>query len=168
MRGIYKLQLSAFFGQNIWYDTHLFAEEYQKAQFFLQNNEYDEAKQALKAMVVLYRGDYLTSIYSDWCRYIREELQRNYIYVCLQLAYFAFQEKDFDKCIDYSQRILLYDKYNEDAYYVLISCYVMQEKKRQAYNYYLQCKQTLQEDLDIEPNGSIKSLYHKYIRHGSK
>ena len=63
--GTYALNLVSLYGSQVWYDVDVFGQRYHLAKQALGAKDDQAAREALLAMVDLYRGDYVQSFYSD-------------------------------------------------------------------------------------------------------
>jgi DNA-binding SARP family transcriptional activator len=157
--GTYALNLSACYGDLVWYDVDEFQQHHNNAQQALVQKKIPDARASLLAMINLYQGDYVPSIYSDWCNTRRDELRTLYLDARRSLGQIALHEKTYDESIIHWQHILALDTSQEEAHYGLMCCYTQQEKRGLAIRQYQQCKEILWQELGIEPGVAVKNLY---------
>jgi DNA-binding SARP family transcriptional activator len=155
----YTLELTSCYGEQVSYDVARFEACFAGAREALARQDEAAAAPALEEMVDLYRGDYLLPLYSDWCSVRRESLRTAYLDAHLHLAELAWRSEDFEKCVDHWQQIVAIDPLREEAHAGLIRCYLRQGKRGLALRQYTRCRETLQQELGIEPGPSIQRLY---------
>lgn len=161
--GSYRLELSALYGENVWYDVEAFEYHYLEAKKAIAAQDAVEARKYLECVIALYRGDYVQSLYGDWCIFRRDELLRTYMEARKQLAMLAWSTKEFDESIEHWQKLLIVDNCLEDAHYGLMQCYVAQGKRGLALRQYQLCADILHKELSIAPGNEVQKMYNKLI-----
>ncbi|HEU5229678.1 MAG TPA: bacterial transcriptional activator domain-containing protein, partial [Ktedonobacteraceae bacterium] len=119
------------------------------------------AKKALLSMVDLYQGDYGRPFSNDWCIFRRDELCTMYLEARRQLAQIAWRGQAYDESIHHWHHILNRDNCQEEAHYHIMLCYLRQANRSAALRQYQLCKETLQEELGIEPGPAIENLHRR-------
>jgi len=157
----YSLHLAACYADNVWYDVQQFRLRRRKAEQALVDNDESTAKKALQDMVELYQGDFVRSFSHDWCIFRRDELCTLYLEAQRQLAQIAWRGQAYDESIYHWRHILEKDNCREEAHYHIMLCYLRQARRSAALRHYQICKQTLQEELGIDPGPAIENLYHR-------
>ena len=118
----------------------------------------------LRETLLLYQGDLLAdSPYSDWCALRREDLRRQFIEACLQLADLLEAERQTDEAIRYYAQALDHDPLREDAHRGLMRCYARTGRRELAVRQYRLCEKVLLEELDVRPSEITEAL-HEVIR----
>jgi LuxR family maltose regulon positive regulatory protein len=159
--GLYRLNLSALYGSEIWYDVALFEKLYTEARKALDERDDASAHSCLTSLVALYKGDYLQSFYNDWCLRRRNRLRLLYMDGREQLALLAWREECWDESIEHWQYLLSVDPCFEKAHYGIMRCYLRQGKRELALRQYQSCCQNLQAELQTTPGPAIKKLYQQ-------
>ncbi|GCE12818.1 BTAD domain-containing putative transcriptional regulator [Tengunoibacter tsumagoiensis] len=159
--GTYKLDLTPVYGKHVWYDVAEFQHYYQQAQTALACKEIAVMREKLLAMIHLYQGDYLRSIYSDWCRTQRDEARTLYLNARRSLGQIALDEKAFDESIMHWQRMLALDNCLEEAHLGIMICSVELGKRGLAIRQYQQCREILHQELGVEPGHALQDLYQR-------
>jgi DNA-binding SARP family transcriptional activator len=159
--GLYRLNLSALYGPEIWYDVVLFEKRYNEARKALDEHNDAAARSCLAGLVALYKGDYLQSFYNDWCIRRRNRLRLLYMDGREQLALLAWREETWDESIEHWQYLLSVDPCFEKAHYGIMRCYLRQGKRELALRQYQSCCQNLQAELQTTPGQAIKKLYQQ-------
>ncbi|HZU68688.1 MAG TPA: BTAD domain-containing putative transcriptional regulator [Ktedonobacteraceae bacterium] len=161
--GSYWLDLASPYGSEIWYDVARFQESYERAKQALARNDEDGAQEAFEAMITLYRGDYVQSFYSDWCRARRDELRRNYLDARHHLAHIAWRREQYDASAEHWRQMLALDDCLEEAHYGLMRYYLHAGKRGLALRQYQRYRETLQQELGVQPGPAIQGLYQRLV-----
>ncbi len=161
--GGYSLDLTSQYGSDICYDIASFQECYENAKQALARNDEDAAQKAFESMIVLYRGDYLQSFYSDWCSARRDELRRIYLDARHQLAHIAWRREQYDASADHWRQMLALDNCLEEAHYGLMRYYLHAGKRGLALRQYQRYRDTLQQELGVQPGPTIQGLYQRLV-----
>jgi DNA-binding SARP family transcriptional activator len=156
---MYTLELTSRYGKEICYDVARFEACSTNAQEALARKDEDSAVSARQKMIDLYRSDYLLPFYSDWCSLRRDTLRTAYLDAHLYLAQYSWRSEAFDVCAHHWQQIVAADPCREEAHAGLIRCYLRQGKRGLAWRQYIRCRETLQQELNIEPGPGIQRLY---------
>jgi len=156
---LYSLNL----GDSVWYDIAIFKEQQKLATQALDSGDEAHAREALQAMIQLYRGDYVQSFYSDWCTFRRDELRRAYLDARRQLAEMAWRDEQLDESTVHWQHMLAIDNCLEEAHYGLMRCYLRQGKRGLVLRQYQRCRDILQQELAVQPGPAIQNLYQRII-----
>lgn len=160
--GIYTLQLKKMY--TVEYDVEQFQNLFAQAQA-AQRTENDEgAERAFERMLDLYKGDFVTTFYSDWCIPRRNELRQSCLDAHYQLALIAYKNLDFEKSIFYWKKIISMNAMLEYAHEGLIRCYIQQGHRNLALYHYHYYATTLQNELDILPGESLQILYQNLMK----
>jgi len=123
-----------------------------------------EAKIALLSQAVeLYRGDYLEEFFSDWCLVRRENLRVRYISALITLGDLHLKLGEYTTALQFYNRVLRSDPYQETAYRQAIRCYVMMGDRASAIRKYQECVAVLREGLGLDPMSETQALYQQLI-----
>lgn len=166
--GMYTLNLTDLYGENIQYDVAVFLAREATAKQALAADDNETARKAFREMVNLYQGDYVQSFYSDWCMPRRDELRRIYLDARRQLARLAWREEIFDESALHWQHILAVDKTSEVAHYGLMQYYLHQGKRDMALRQYQHCRAILHEEFAATPGPPLQKLYQRLISTGKE
>lgn len=116
----------------------------------------------------LYGGIFLNDIYikdapafNDWIFYEREELQRLYFEVQINLSDEYEKLGFYDEAIAPFNRLIKIDPLHEDLYYRLMNLYNISGYRTTAIETYLKLKKLLREELNISPMKDIQELYQQ-------
>ncbi len=149
----YRLNL----GKNGSIDTM----EFQQAVNQAENNEKQHLNTYLKAESI-YRGCYLENdLYIDWCANERERLNHIYLNLLSKITEFYEREKQFNECVLYAQKYLVFDHYAENIYRRLMRCYSHMGNRSMIIKTYEKCKTQLQDDLNCLLSKETMDLYRQ-------
>lgn len=166
--GTYGLNLQNLYGDHIWYDVAVFKHLYTQGKNALRKEDELKAKEHFQEMITLYRGDYVQSFYSDWCRLRREELVRIYMDALTRIAHISWKHDLFEETFHYYQKMLEVESLQENAHYGIMRYYIHQGNFTQALQHYQNYKESLQNELSTIPGISIQKLYHKILQQNSE
>jgi LuxR family maltose regulon positive regulatory protein len=164
--GCYSLDLAASFGEGVFYDVAVFQAYDEQAKQALLHNDNTQAETCLRAMIDLYHGDYVQTIYSNWCSLQRDTLRRANLDAYGKLAEICFQEERWEESIHFWERMLAVDYCQEEAHYGLMRCYAQMGKRSNALRQYQRYAQILHDELSISPGTGIFSLYQQLMEPG--
>jgi DNA-binding SARP family transcriptional activator len=121
----------------------------------------------LEEALDLYRGDLLEGCYDDWCLAERERLQLLLLRVLKRLQRDCRLGEAFEAAISYGHRLLTLDPLQEDVHRELMRCHVEAGQRPLALGQFRRCRETLRQELDIEPMPETWRLYRR-IRGGQE
>lgn len=136
----------------LWVDAHEF--ENQATEFLA-----DPTPEIINVNLDLYQADLLIDFYDDWIFPLREHFHSLFIDTLLQMTQQMRSQSEYDRAIDFSRKILAFDKANERAYQHLMFCYMAQGDRNAALKQYMNCKQSLIDELGVEPATATMALY---------
>lgn len=124
------------------------------------NGHTDRAIESLKEAVALYRGDFLADTpYEEWAILLRETLRVRHLDLLDRLARLLLERERIGECIDIAQRILNEDMCREDAHRLLMRCYALQGRTRQALRQFDLCRRSLRDAIGVDPSPATLNLY---------
>jgi DNA-binding SARP family transcriptional activator len=125
---------------------------------YVFNNNWLAAIPFYTQAIHLYRGDLL--IGADVSAIVeRERLRAHFLSLLASLADYSFSVNDYGFCLYYAERLLRYDACREDAYRLMMRCYVRRGERAQALRQYRLCQTILQAEYDAAPEPSTTLLY---------
>lgn len=153
----YGLNLSAGY----WLDVEEFESLAAKGRALAEARQ-PEAMELFRQAVDLYKGDYLAEcLYDDWSSAERERLLALYLRTGSQFARMLAENEAYEESIDVCEKVLARDRCWEEAYRLLMFCYFKQGRRPSAIRTFEKCRQTLQEELGIEPMADTVRLYQQ-------
>lgn len=165
--GKYSLDLTCLYEHRVWYDVAVFEQLYGKATHALSEGDDTAAQTYLLEMITLYTGDYLSTLYSNWCIIQRDRLRQMCLDMYRKLAQIAWRHEQFEESITFWQRLLSIDSCQEDAHYGIMRALLKQGKRGMALRQYQLCVSTLKEELNIVPGVELQRLYHRLTERAS-
>jgi len=112
-----------------------------------------------QAAVELYRGDLLADFYDEWIAPIREKLRAQYVDLLLRLVQALRARGEYIRAIHYARRALMVEPANEKVHQNIMVCFVAIGDRHAALRQYEECKQSLRNELAVEPSPETQSLY---------
>lgn len=145
-------------------DDEEFEHHWLAGQQLEKKGEFDEAMREYMMAESLYRGDYLEDdLYEEWTLMRREMLKDIYLNILSRLAEHSAQTVDYEKCIDYCQKILAKEPCYEEGYRQLMRSYSRLGQRNRALKWYRVCERTIRRELDITPEYQTVTLYHQLL-----
>ncbi|MFA5031458.1 MAG: BTAD domain-containing putative transcriptional regulator [bacterium] len=116
-----------------------------------------------ESMVGLYNGDFLPEMYEIWSEEERQYYKEQYLTALGKLASYCLKKRDFEKTLEYSEKVIAADEFNEPAYFMAMRAYSTLKKRKEASILYKKLEKILKQELNIEPSVETKALFHKLI-----
>ena len=123
-----------------------------------------QAFEYYQAASELYRGDYLTNMYSDWCIERQEELSVLYIEGLLKQAELAIRLGLAEEVLTSLARCLTLDPCNEAAHLLRLRFYLRSKNTTMLSQSYQAYCQVLQQELKAKPSPEIQKFYQRAIQ----
>ncbi|SJZ41081.1 BTAD domain-containing putative transcriptional regulator [Selenihalanaerobacter shriftii] len=139
------------------YDVALFEKLFNKGkkadEYIIRINYYRQA-------INLYKGDLLPGdLYQDWITKERERFMSLFLDMADELLIYYYQNREYEKCIKLTDRMLEINKHFEQAYFYKMKSYNQMGQRSFAIKAYQSCKKVLNEELKINPNSRIEEYY---------
>lgn len=113
--------------------------------------------------VKLYAGVLLPSCYDEWILPERQHLQRRVMDALRQLVGLLESERDYRTAIDYAQRLLQDDPFDETTYCTLMRLHAANGDRAGALRVYHRCVEILQEEFAAAPASPTQELYQHLL-----
>ncbi|MSP13036.1 MAG: hypothetical protein EXR62_08760 [Chloroflexi bacterium] len=127
-------------------------------------------REALERAVDLYDGaggpplsGLLPDCYDDWILPERERYQRAFVQVVARLADLLESQQEYRTAISYTQRLLRHDPLDEATYRRLLRLYSLSGDRAGARRLYHTCVETLQRELDADPEPETQAAYETWV-----
>jgi DNA-binding SARP family transcriptional activator len=143
------------------YDAERFTRELAMAQ---ASNDPDGRIKHLKAAVSTYQGSFLPKIDQTWVFTQRQAYEQQFIDAGLQLATLLLQQGLPGAALQYAKRIIEQDSCNEAAYRLTMQVYAAQGDRSSVKRTFDFCKQTLNNELGVEPGDVTRDLFDSLMR----
>jgi DNA-binding SARP family transcriptional activator len=157
--GSYRLNLAAGVGV----DTLSFERLARTGDEHSRNGQYGAAATAYQQAVGLYAGD-LYAAADAHAVVERERLRARFHTLLARLAEHHFKENDYATALDYALGLLESDPTREDAYRIVMRCYVRRGERAQALRQYRVCERILRSEFDARPEPATLALFER-VRH---
>ena len=118
---------------------------------------------SVRTAVNYYQGDFLQGCYQGWCVYERERLQSMYLTMLDRLIEECLDRREYEKGIEYGQRILHHDPASERAHRQLMKLHCLAGDRTAAIRQYERCVNSLREELGVKPDRRTVELYEQLI-----
>jgi len=119
----------------------------------------------------LYSGAFLEDFYikdaplfNDWVFYEREDLQRNYFKLQMNLSKEYQKQKWYSKAIAPLNKLIKFDPLHEELYFHLIKLNYLSGNRTASIETYHKLKKLLREELNISPSKEIQELYNHIFK----
>lgn len=127
--------------------------DFQEFERAIQNEEWEKAVQ-------LYQGDlFPQDLYAEWAALLRERLRSHYLRALSVLAHRSFQQRKPRETLDYCQRILEIDPWQEETVYLGMQAYLMFNDRSGAMRLYQELERSLKLELGIQPQNELRRFY---------
>ncbi len=120
----------------------------------------------------LYRGEFMqgfslpeNDFFEDWLRLQRDTLRQQELEALTQLAATYLWRGEPEKALTYTQKQISLDPCREAAYAQGMKAYADLGQRAEACQLYEQCKQVLEQELDLEPMEETTRLYEQ-VKYG--
>jgi len=146
---------------NLWVDIIEFKNLFRRTDSLSQNNGSRTAD--LERMVELYAGPFLKNFYGEWVLTQRRQLEDNYLKALSLLAKFHYNDRRYDSTIEFLEKLISLDAYQEEAYYLLMECHLTKGDRGSALLTYRRYLNTVVSELGIDPSARIQQLQRRAL-----
>jgi DNA-binding SARP family transcriptional activator len=155
--GVYRLNWEG----KVWSDVHEFLSHVDKALHFEKEEKFHLSDIEYRKAAELYSSNLLEDFYENWAETARDEYREKYRTVFWKLSHLALEKFDYEKCIRYTQSLLLSDPTDEEAHRLIMLSYALLGSRTAAVRQYKACQENLRRYLDLEPEPETVSLCKK-------
>jgi DNA-binding SARP family transcriptional activator len=113
--------------------------------------------------IELYQGDLLDGWYQDWCLFERERLQNSYLALLDKLMAYCEAHDEYERGLDYGDRILSFDTARERTHQRLMRLYYLSGDRARALRQYQSCQDALRRELDVSPSRQTQQLHAQIV-----
>jgi ATP/maltotriose-dependent transcriptional regulator MalT len=115
--------------------------------------------------ISLHRGDFLQeSLYEDWAIAERERLLAVYLRAAQSFAELLYGGHEIEECIDVCESVLTRDQCWEEAYRLLMLCYLERGNRAMALRAYERCEAVLQSEMGMSPSRDMVAVLERVKR----
>lgn len=148
----------------MWIDAEEFEALWREGLRCERDGRSSQAARSYEQAEMLYQGAYLgDDLYEEWTLLRRESLRDAYLHLLGKLAGWCIEEGHYENCISRCHKVLVEDPYREDAYRLLMRCYVTIGEKASALHWYQIYAANFRKGLDVEPSVQTVTLQHQII-----
>jgi len=145
-------------------DAYQFMALCQQGEKAEQAGDLKGARALFQQAVALYEGDFLSEeLYHPWVETRREELRDRYLHILSHLAKLHEDRGSLVKATDCYAKIVQVDPLAEGACRRLMQLYAQRGLRNAALRVYEECRKSLQEMLNTEPEEVTTAIYRKVL-----
>lgn len=148
----------------IWIDSEAFRQAIEQARALLAADEVAEAMRVYAVAVDLYSGEFLPEErYESWAEEPRRIYQAMYLETLHHLARYHHRNGDHQSAIMLGQRALAEESCDEEAHWLLMTCYMAQGLRHLAVRQYQLCVNALKTELGLSPSAELEAFYRRVV-----
>lgn len=137
---------------NHWYDARAFSKLLRRAR------SESDSETTLEQALSIYHGEYLPTVYSDWCLESRAVYQNLFIQAVAELAALKMKKQHFDEAVRLYRRVLEVEPFKEEFHRFLMEALSNAGRNREALQHYTEFERFLQAEMDIPPSKETVAL----------
>ena len=118
----------------------------------------------LERAVELYRGGFLEECYAEWAQAPREKLEARYIRTVMALARVYDERGDYDRSIEYYERVLRVDNTLEDVHSRILRCYAEKGEPALIREHYQRYTEWLAREMGTTPSNRLVRNFRELVR----
>ena len=145
-------------GVDHWCDARAFSDLIERARAV------DEPEDLLEQAAGIYHGEYLPSIYSDWCLELREVYQRNFIEALTTLATMKGKSGRFDEAASWYRKAIEVEPFQEVLHRGLMQALSDAGRHREALRQYEDLVSLLETEMSLPPAKETRALFDRIQR----
>jgi len=148
-------------------DLHLFEWTLREADVSERRGDQITLRKMLEQTVSTYQGDLLPGCYDDWIAPERERLRQQCQNACQKLVRVLETQREYAVALQIGQQLLRLDPLDEGTYVALMRLHVLNEDHASARRVYQTAVETLQRELGVEPDETLRSAYDR-VQHAPR
>ncbi|MFQ5602511.1 MAG: AAA family ATPase [bacterium] len=149
-------------------DVAEFAKYVSEAEGAAANGEMSCELKALEQAARLYRADLLPECYEEWIEPERDRLRQLFFRVLRRLTQLLEQQGKYQKALDYAERLLTLDEFDESTYRLLMRLHALNRNRPGALRIYHRCLKVLRDELGLEPAAETQEAYERLTQQDAK
>ena len=146
---------------DLWLDTEEFLRGYRRFEACRRRNDPAMFDLAQRAIVVLEDGLPSGRIREDWASPMQRDVREKYCAMIRHLADYSFEQGRVDEAIDFCNKIISVDPYDEEIHRRLMTSYYRTGRTHLALRQYSRCFDALTKDLKIVPAAETTQLFQQ-------
>ncbi len=159
------------FSQDCFLDVSAFEAHIAEAESLLaHSDDLSEAMLHFASAADLYHGNFLEGFtlkdcpeFDDWCYFVRERLLHKAANAHSRLAAYSESRCDYEQAAAYARRRIELEPWQEQAHIHLMRLLALSGQVTEALEQFQVCRQTLQDELDVEPTPETLQLYESIL-----
>lgn len=147
-----------------WWDVSEYEDAYAKGKELLQKGDLKSAIAAFKSMTQLYKENFLLeNLEDEWVSLLRDRLLQKFYSGLIKLAKCLLSINAAEEALEYADKVLEGDPYNEEAYIVTMEILLTTNKLQDALRCYQKYKKIMRSVLKLPPSKRMEELYQEII-----
>jgi DNA-binding SARP family transcriptional activator len=142
-------------------DVWLFNRALKDADLYNQRGDKSLQRIMLEQAISAYQGDLLPGSYDEWIQPEREGLRLQSQNAHRKLIQILETQREYALALTIGQRLLNLDPLDEGTYVTLLRLHALNDDLNGARRVYQNAVETLQRELDVEPNEMLRSTYQR-------
>ncbi len=114
--------------------------------------------------LVLYRGEFMQSIYDEWVDEHRSYYREQYLRLLESLAAAAEKSQEWSRALDLAQQILRDDSFREDIHCTIMRAHAALGNRVAVKEQYETLRKLLREELGVEPVAETQKSYRELMK----
>lgn len=144
---------------DVWIDAESFCEHLDLGRALERRGDIDAAMREYCAADTLYGGQFLDEDrYEEWAAPRRRALEDDYLNVLDRMAEYAFECRDYDRCLAFCHKIVSVDACRESAHRRMMRCFGRREEPYLAMRQFQRCARALDRELQTAPSPATVEL----------
>lgn len=145
----------------IWIDANQFNQTFKQVRDIPAHALTAAQIAAVTKAVELYRGEFVTGWYYDWCLLEQERFQSMYLAMLDKLVDWCLANQEFERGTEYAIQTLRYDNARERSHRRLMRLYYLADNRSAALRQYEQCVAALAKELNVQPSRKTTELHRQ-------
>jgi ATP/maltotriose-dependent transcriptional regulator MalT/two-component SAPR family response regulator len=122
---------------------------------------------ALEKAISLYKGEFLTEIFSEWALEKRRTLENQYVKVLMLLSRLSSNRGQHNRAVGLLEKLTVIDPYRDETYCHLIEEHLAMGNDIAASTVYKRYVETVVREMDCVPSAHMRSLYKRILTTGA-
>ncbi len=128
----------------------------------------DEFVYSRREWLQSYTGSYLEGVAGDFSADCRDYYERMFLRMSHAIAGRAMREGNFEEGMDFIERAIAVDPYEEKLYLLGFECFRVLGEVKRAKKYYDKLSRILKKELDVEPEEEVTAAYRYCLEGGAQ
>jgi DNA-binding SARP family transcriptional activator len=148
-------------GEGGFIDIDCFNDEITAAE---KETEEDKSLEKYLSAEKLYGGDLFSEdLYCEWCFHEREKFRKSYLLVLRKIIGLYKEKKEYENCIQFSEKYLEHELFDEKMYASLMSFYAATGNPSMVIRTYEKCRKHIEDELSCPLESATINLFNKLV-----